>query len=449
MHPMVLFLLFGTGFTRTASFMSLPFLVFYLTHHIQFTPMQVGIILGVMGLGAALGGFVGGYLSDLFGRGFIIVISLAAWTFCFFGFVLAQEYVTFILLSFSHGLCRAFFEPTSQALMADLTVQRKRLKVFSYRYMAINIGMVIGPLLGTFLFQSIGPYTFVLTGLLYALYSLMQIGFLLKYKEKIRHSRDEGKVQLSECLHLMRKDQTLGYYIIGSMIFYGIYAQLETSLPMFLTNEIVNGERIYSFLLMINAAIVILFQPFITNWAEQRNPLSSILLGVLLFSAGYASLSLGDRELIFISGTILFTFGEIFIFPVSSQMIDQLSNDRFRGAYYGAANLAQIGLSWGPLVGSWLYNQVGAPVMWWIIALIALHIIWFYAVGYRKYMKKQGIGVMLIIYKVLNDLKLTPILKFSFKIIPIISILTGLLFWATQQYGEKLSFLHHWMLPSM
>jgi hypothetical protein len=130
-------------------------------------------------------------------------------------------------------------------------------------------------------------------------------------------------------------------------------------------------------------------------------------------------------------------------------MIDQLSNDRFRGAYYGAANLAQIGLSWGPLVGSWLYNQVGAPVMWWIIALIALHIIWFYAIGYRKYMKKQGIGVMLIIYKVLNDLNLTPIIKFSFKIIPLISILTGLLFWATQHYGEKLSFLHHWMLPSM
>ncbi len=449
LHPLVIFLLFGTGFTRTAAFMSLPFLVFYLTHFIHLTPMQVGTVMAMMGLGAALGGFFGGYLSDLFGRGSILVISLFAWTFCFFGFVIAQDYEFFLILSLAHGLCRAFFEPTSQALMADLTIPNRRLKVFGYRYTTINIGMVIGPLLGTYFFQTIGAYTFVITGLLFILFSFMLIVFLAKYKKDINNTRPEATVQLSECVHVMRKDHTLGYYILGGMIFFGVYSQLETSLPMFLTNEITGGEKTYSLLLIINALMVILFQPLITNWAEKKNSLSNIVLGCLLFSVGYATFSLGNQNLIFISGTILFTLGEILIFPVTNQLVDQLAKDQYRGAYYGAANFAQIGLSWGPLAGSWLYNQIGAPMMWVIISLIALHIVWFYAYGFQLYMRKQGIGVMSILYQIFNDLKLIPIFKFTFKIIPLISILIGLLFWANQQFGEKISFLHHWVLFSM
>ena len=40
------------------------------------------------------------------------------------------------------------FEPTSRALLSDLTKPEYRLLVYNLRYGAINVGVAIGPLVG-------------------------------------------------------------------------------------------------------------------------------------------------------------------------------------------------------------------------------------------------------------------------------------------------------------
>ncbi len=432
-HPLIWSLILGTAFTRTAAFMSLPFLAIYLNSHTDLNPFQIGLVLSMSGLGGAFGGFVGGYLSDWLGRRSVLLCSLITWTLMFFCFLFAETYLHFMLLNLMHGLCRSFFDPTSQAMMTDLTPETKRMKIFGYRYTALNIGLVLGPLLGAFLYPVVGIKTFYYTGVAFLLYTVILIFQFIRYDKQIQLSQPKGKMRLSDCVNVVKKDTALAYFVAGGILFFSVYSQIESNLPLHLSSELKNGSTLFPFLLSTNAVLVILLQGFATNWAQKKNILTSLLLGSLLFSAGFSAFAVGGNEMSYFLGIVLLTLGEILVFPVSNRFIDQIADERLRGTYYGAFNFSQIGLFLGPVLGGWLLKNTGGETMWWVMTILSLHIIWFFAVGYRKYAKKLGIGILKIIQQILNDLHLTPVIKFSLKLIPLASLTCGLF----------LAFLHY------
>ncbi|CAH0344722.1 MFS transporter [Bacillus sp. CECT 9360] len=66
-HIIVWVLLIGTVLARGASFMTLPFLAIYLSK-MELHPLLIGLTIGISPLMGTVGGFVGGHLSDRFGR---------------------------------------------------------------------------------------------------------------------------------------------------------------------------------------------------------------------------------------------------------------------------------------------------------------------------------------------------------------------------------------------
>ena len=73
--------------------------------------------------------------------------SMIVWIFVFIGFSLADHVLSFFLLNALNGLW-VVFEPTSRALLSDLTKPEYRLLVYNLRYGAINVGVAIGPIVG-------------------------------------------------------------------------------------------------------------------------------------------------------------------------------------------------------------------------------------------------------------------------------------------------------------
>jgi MFS family permease len=179
-HPIVWVLLIGTILSRGSAFMTLPFLSIYLSRHMDLSPVFIGLTIGISPLMGTVGGFIGGHLSDRFGRKKVMLISLFAIAFVYFGFMIASSPGWFILLNALNGLCNSFFEPTSQALMADVTEKENRLKAYSLRYTAINIGASVGPLLGAYLAINSAKLSFVLTGSTYLLYAFVLLFFMGK-----------------------------------------------------------------------------------------------------------------------------------------------------------------------------------------------------------------------------------------------------------------------------
>ena len=387
-HPIVWVLLIGTVLSRGAAFMTLPFLSIYLSRHMDLSPIVIGLTVGMSPLMATVGGFIGGHLSDRFGRKPVMLISIFTVALVYFGFTAATGQEWFILLNALNGLCNSFFEPTSQALMADLTDKEKRMKVYSLRYTAMNIGASVGPLVGAYLASTSAKLSFAITGTTYLLYSFVLVILLKKFVlPQAGHSKKV--VSFGDAFTILRTDKALRYLIIGIILVNMGYVQIDSNLPQILEGTVGNGIIIFSTLITINAVMVVFLQMPISHVAEKFRLMQVMVVGTVFMAAGLVAFSFVNGWTTAILAIVLLTIGEILIFPSNSMMIDQLAPEHLRGTYFGAAQFRKIGNFLGPLIGGYLLSQFQGQIMFWILSITTLGGVVFFSAGNKFFMNTK------------------------------------------------------------
>jgi MFS family permease len=386
-HPIVWTLLIGTVFARGASFMALPFLALYLSNTHGIHPIWIGITIGLSPLTGTLGGFIGGHFSDRYGRKKVILWTIFVWGLVYFGFSLATHIGTFMVLNALNGLCRSFFEPSSQAMMADLTSVDKRKRVFSLRYTAINIGASLGPLLGVYVAQFSTSLPFLLTGMMYLLYGVTLFIMLNRYS--ITHTIPVHQLPMLDSLIVIWRDKTLLVFIIGGILVNVGYSQIDSNLPQYIQNSFSEGVALFAKLIALNAILVIILQVPLSLVSEKWPVLRVMILGSVLFAIGFASFGYVTTIIGLMIAMAVVTIGEIFIFPSTSVFIDQIAPDNRKGTYFGAGQFRSIGNFTGPVLGGWLLQDFGGKLLFSVIGIIILCSIIFYSLGYRNIQKKD------------------------------------------------------------
>lgn len=372
-HPVIWLLWFGTAITYGAFFMTFPFFSIYLTKEMGISPFVVGIILGIGPLTSTLGGLVGGFLADRYGRKRIMLVSLLLTSFVFFGFGLANHAIIFMLLCGLQGFFRSLFEPSSQAILTEYSTEDKRSKIFSYRYLAINLGGVVGPVIGvTFLTSS--PHTgFFITGAIYFLYFIFLFFVLSKLSVTNQDSgKGKGKVSLKAMNHVLKSDIPLRYFIMGGILVQFIFCQATSTLPQFLEKSIEDGALLYSYLLMISSLLVILLQMPVSWLVEKFTPQQSVTGGCLFFAASYAGFAYFDGWTGLIFAIVLFTIGEMIVIPSSSVFVDKLAAGEWKATYFGAFQLRFLGTFAGQSIGGALLMGIGGPGLFASLVVIAI-----------------------------------------------------------------------------
>lgn len=371
-HPIVHTLILGTVMARAASSMSLPFLAIYLAKHSDMSPGLIGIVIGMGALAGTFGGFIGGTLSDRFGRRVIMLAALFGWGFVFLGFGVVKLPVLFMLLNMLNGLCRSFYEPVSQALMADLTEPSKRREVFSLRYMAINVGVAVGPLLGAFFATMNGSLPFLLTGIIYLIYGVTLYALLIKFGIKKIEGEKKSIVTFRSAVGVIRKDMTFRLYIIGGIIGAIGYSQVMVTLSQYLQRDFADGVKMFAILMSANAIVVIAMQIPLGKWAEKYSPLTAIVVGNIMFALGDIGFAFSHSLTWLIISMGIFTFGEILNYPAANMLIDKLAPEHMRGTYYGAQTLTNIGHFMGPWIGGLLLVSYGGSTLFLVIAILSM-----------------------------------------------------------------------------
>ncbi|CAM3951127.1 MDR family MFS transporter [Mesobacillus zeae] len=387
-HPIVWVLLSGTILARGSAFMTLPFLAVYLSKTMDLHPIMIGITIGISPLTGTLGGFIGGHLSDRFGRKPVMLLALGATSLVYFGFFLAETPSAFILLNALNGLCTAFFEPTSQALISDVTEKKNRMKAFSLRYTAINIGASVGPLAGAYMAVVSAKSAFLITGLIYLAYSVVLLLMMKKYSVP---GRDEGSnpMSLKGSLKIMAMDKGLRFLILGSILINLGYSQIESTLPQHLTKTMEEGVFVFSVLLSINAIMVVLLQMPLSAYSEKFKTMQVMMAGAILLSAGLLCFGFAKGWIIAIIAVLLVTVGEILIFPSSSMLVDQIAPEELRGTYFGASQFRKIGQFAGPIAGGFLLGEGGALLLFPVIAGITVCSLFFFSRGNKAVSKVE------------------------------------------------------------
>ncbi|MDB4868890.1 MAG: transporter [Cohnella sp.] len=388
-HPIVLSLVFGHGLSRIGSSMSLPFLALYLANTTDMSKTMIGVVVGAGALVGTFGGFIGGALSDRLGRRAIMFTALFLWCLVFIGFAVAKLPLMFMFLNMINGLCRSWFEPVSQALMADLTEPGKRLKVFSMRYMAANFGVSVGPLLGAWLGTGNGSLPFLVTGFIYLLYGAVLYSLLLSFGIKEIEAPKKEKITLAAAWQVVRRDSCLKLFLIGAIVVGIGYCQMTVTLSQYVSDGFEHGVRLFAALMSVNAVTVITLQIPISRWAEKYSPLVGIHVGNVLFAAGLIGFAFSAHWLGLALSMVVFTLGEILNYPAGSVLLDRLAPHGMRGTYFGAQTFGNLGQFIGPWAGGFLLGAYNGAVMFTVMGVVVLCASFFYWAGQREFIERS------------------------------------------------------------
>ena len=140
----VRFLLLGVTVNQFGAFLQ-AFLVLYLVHR-GFTKAQAGVALGAYGVGAVIGILLGGALADRLTPRVTIIVSML-WAAVFtFAVTCLGSYAAIVVVVLLAGAMTQAYRPAAATLLTELVPPSRQVMVIAMNRLAMNLGMMFGPL---------------------------------------------------------------------------------------------------------------------------------------------------------------------------------------------------------------------------------------------------------------------------------------------------------------
>lgn len=352
----------------------MPFIPIYLNKKLGVPEWQVGIILAMTAVTRAIAQAVGGELSDRFGRKGVLAISCAMRMIGFLamGFMVMTgaglvPVTAVILFLFATG---ALFMPASDALVADVVKPARRVQAYGLMRIATNVGWGTGPAIGGLLVgASYAPMFFVTSGILVVAILIVTFGI---HEPKSTLSRDRFK--LKDLLAVMN-DRTFVYFSLGALFVFLMFSQLFMTFSLYSKNYVGQPENRIGLLYMINGAMVVAFQYWISRISERMRYGQVLALGSLIMAGAYYAMAWADGFGALAILMALATVGEMFATPVVSTIVAGMAPPGRTGRYMGLFGFTNsLAWSMGPAVGGAVMSAfAGYPVRFWgALALFGL-----------------------------------------------------------------------------
>src|SRR6202521_2426595 len=366
--PREIWLLFATNLVNRAGMMVLPFLVLYLTRELGFSAARAGFVFAIYGATAILAGPISGKLSDRIGALPIMRASLVSSGFALLVFPFAKSYAGVIGITILWAACAELFRPASLAAITHVVSPSQRRAAFALNRLAINLGMSIGPALGGFLATvsfhamfAVDAVTTLLAGTLLAVTPWRAFSGVNSESA----NRKGARIGPATILHDGRFLVFLGGVILVGIVFF----QHESALPLYLVQYLHLSPAFYGMLFTINTLLIVGLEfPIITataHWPNRR----SLIIGCILFAIGFGALGVIASPAGVIATVVVWTFGEMLLFPAMSAHMAEIAPENRRGAYMGAYSMSlSISLTVGPWMGTQLLALLG-PVRVWAVML--------------------------------------------------------------------------------
>ncbi|CAM2877663.1 MFS transporter [Paenibacillus sediminis] len=385
LHPLVRVILIGSLLTTLFRSFSYPFLTIYLTERTEMSLTTIGFVVGLGAFFSTIGGFVGGAFSDRLGRTRLMLLSLIFSSVEFFGIAIFSHVAVIAMLFSIGGFLGSFFSPVSRALTADLTQPELRMKVHSLRYLAINVGYCVGPLLGLYLGVVGGSFSFYLLGIVYLAYAGVLAVLFNRLGPSAALSQEdrqrEQRISLNEAFSVLWRDRSLLMLVIGGILTTSVEGLWSVSMAAYLPEKFSNGEQLLATLLTINSVTVIISHFLLTKTIEKRHPFALVLVGSSLFALAELGYAAAGTPWQFSIIMVVFTIGEVLIVPAMYSMLDRIAPPAMIGTYFGAFALIEFGNFTGPWVSTYLLTNWGGQMMFVVLAFVSASSIVFYKLG--------------------------------------------------------------------
>ncbi len=357
-----------------AGTMALPFMVLYLTQRLGFSAGQAGLVLTAYGIGALVGSPFTGRLSDHLGALLTVKFSLLLSGSVLVLLPLVQGRSVILGATVLWAVLAEAVRPASLALLTDLVPPVRRKAAFALNRLAVNLGMSVGPALGGLVATVSYPALFVVDGLTSIAAGIFL--FLSPWRSALGRPgeapRREPYDTESETIigqppelpalptrSLQRlsalSDRRLLYFMAAVTPALMVAFQFMSGFPLFLVQNLRLPPSTYGMLVPINTLLII-FVEVPLNLATQHWPhRRALVLGALLYGTGFGGLAFATGLFSAAACIVIWTFGEMILFPASSAYAADCAPPGQRGAYMG---LYLMTFNVAFTIGPWLGTEV-------------------------------------------------------------------------------------------
>lgn len=135
----------------------------------------------------------------------------------------------------------------------------------------------------------------------------------------------------------------------------------------------------------VNTIVIVLFEMVLVHSLSRQDPLKVSGVGAFFFCAGLGLLPFGSGTAFVIFTVLVWTVGEMLVFPIVSSAVADRAPKESRGSYMGMLNLSfAAAFVAGPLLGTWVYANLGPQTLWYACGALGF-LLWagFHAVAVR------------------------------------------------------------------
>ena len=368
-------LVFRTG---TLAF---PFYAAYLTHQHAIAPGTAGLLVGVYGAGALCTDLIIGGVIKRFSANRVILGSLLLNAALLLVIPSVDNTLALLLLSFLWGACYEAFTPaTFSETVAHSSLETRKV-AFSCNRLAINIGMAIGPLLGSLIFLRNADAVFYINALL----SLLAFATCLRFARSLPVTpgaavagKDEGLPEQAP-----HERSRLLVILLAALPVHVAYALPPTFLSAYIINYTELPAYYVGIIFFINALLVIVFEVPINLRMAHLSSSRSLIVGFLLAGSGFFLMGFGQIGALLLLATVLWSLGEMIVFPGITHYVSSISSRdsvaRNLGYYSAGVN---IGVMVAPSLAFMLVSRPALPSPWLLAGCVLL--LFAIAVGVMK-----------------------------------------------------------------
>lgn len=352
--------------------MVIPFLMLYLTSQLGCSISQAGIVISLWGVGAFIGGYFGGKLTDTIG---FQKVQLAALFFGGIGFILLgqlRSYFAICSFTFFLAMVNESFRPANSAAIGKYSNEENRMRSFTLMRLSFNLGWALGAGIGGFIAHYSYHLLFWVDGItnILAAVFLWQLMPAENTSTTTSHKTNENTAKAN----VIWKDKTFVQFVLISILYLSCFVQLFTNLPVYFKTILHLEETDIGYLGSWNGIMIVLLEMTVIFWMERNwSARRAVTIGVALHALAYI---LACFPLNFLGAFVmmtLITLSEMLAFSVLVNFWMSRTNDSNRGQYAAIWTMTwAFSQTVGPFFGAVVVQYSNFITLWIIISLLSL-----------------------------------------------------------------------------
>jgi len=350
-----------------AGTMVIPFLTLYLREEKNFSITYAGAEVAFFGVGAILGNFIGGRLTDKHG-----FYNVQFWSLFLNGilFIVLGQMQTFWqigLCMFVIGSVGEGFRPANAAAIAYYSLPENRTRSYSLNRLAINLGFCIGPAVGGLLAYK---YLFWVDGITCIIAAIILRIVLPEIKPA---SASAESIKEKSSAPSVWRDAVYLRFMFFVFLSALCFLQVFSMLPPFYTEQMHFSKALAGIILALNGLIIAIFEMVLVYKLEgKRSSVQYISLGAFFIGLSYLLLNLPYAALpVAIFSMLVITIGEMLMFPFVNTFWISRSNQHNRGQYASVYSMSfATAHVLAPTFGSQVIHYAGYHSLWFAVFIL-------------------------------------------------------------------------------